>query len=272
MLYLQRVPAPPLSEFIAHLWHLRDTPSHPRERILPGATIEIVINLNNDEIRIGGVERPGERLSGAVVPGPYGRPFDIDAAQHASIMGVHFRPGGALPFLGVPLGELTDRHIDLCALWGAAAAELRSRLCEAPTPAARFDVLERALVMRLRRACEPCGAVAIALASLAPGRSAPGIGDIAGRVGLSHRRLIEVFTLHVGMTPKLFSRVQRFRLAIEALRRAPAPDWARLALRCGYCDQSHLIRDFTAFARLTPTEYFRRRSDAVKADHVALAG
>ncbi len=34
-------------------------------------------------------------------------------------MGVHFRPGGAFPFLGLPADELADKHIDL-ELFGAA--------------------------------------------------------------------------------------------------------------------------------------------------------
>jgi len=41
---------------------------------------------------------------------------------------VHFRPGGAFPFLGLPAGELADAHLDLETLWGRrSAVELRER-------------------------------------------------------------------------------------------------------------------------------------------------
>jgi AraC-like DNA-binding protein len=37
--------------------------------------------------------------------------------------------------------------------------------------------------------------------------------------------------------------------------RLAEPQWARLAAEHGYCDQSHLVRDFRKFAGLSPTAY-----------------
>jgi hypothetical protein len=71
----------------------------------------------------------------------------------------------------------------------------------------------------------------------------------------------------VGMTPKLFLRIQRFQ---RALAKIGCLDRAQVALACGYFDQSHLIRDFSEFAGITPAEYARFRNDRVKRDHIAL--
>src|SRR5688572_31146301 len=131
MRYVSHTPAPPLDAFVENLWLLEDAPAHAEERIIPSGTIELVVNLRHDEIRVctaasGDESRPGPtRRSGAVVSGAYGRYFATDTVQHESIMGVHFRPGGAWPFLGVPAGDLADAHVDLETLWGRAARELR---------------------------------------------------------------------------------------------------------------------------------------------------
>jgi hypothetical protein len=53
------------------------------------------------------------RFSGALVSGAYGGFFVIDTAEEVSIIGVHFKPGGAFPFLGLPAGELADAHVNL---------------------------------------------------------------------------------------------------------------------------------------------------------------
>jgi AraC-like DNA-binding protein len=45
---------------------------------------------------------------------------------------------------------------------------------------------------------------------------------------------------------------------MDLLRQAPLPGWAVLALDAGYCDQSHMNREFREFAGLTPTEYLAR--------------
>ena len=65
------------------------------------------------------------------------------------MIGVHFAPGGAGPFLGAAPGQLADAHLDLETLWPRQASELRERLCEAPSPVRRFRILENALVARL---------------------------------------------------------------------------------------------------------------------------
>jgi hypothetical protein len=97
--------------------------THPKERIAPSGTIDLVINLHENAIRIYDPAKPerGERFSGAVVSGTHSRPFVIDPRERVSVMGVHFRPGGAFPFLGTPANDLADTHVDLDALWGNSA-------------------------------------------------------------------------------------------------------------------------------------------------------
>lgn len=201
----------------------------------------------------------------------------IDTAEETSVIGVHFKPGGAFPFLGVPVGELADLHVDLEALWGSAALELRERLCAAATPAERFALLERALTARLCCPLEHHRAVPVALRALGRPDARPRIRDVAQDPGLSHRRLVEVFTAEVGLTPKLFCRVQRFQRALAFVRQsAEAPNWAMQALDCGYFDQSHLIHDVLTFSGLTPAAYFRQqrslreRGVHIKRNHLPL--
>ena len=62
------------------------------------------------------------------------------------------------------------------------------------------------------------------------------------------------------MTPKLFCRVQRFSALRERIGKDLPVNWADLAADCGYFDQAHLIRDFRAFAGLTPLAYRREIS------------
>jgi AraC-like DNA-binding protein len=271
MIYLSHAPSPPLNRYIEDLWCLSDAPPHAWERIVPSGTLEIVFNLSYDDIRVyDSTLQPDRcrRLSGAVVSGAYRAPFFIDTRVHESVVGVHFRPGGASPFLGVPPGALADDHVDLETLWGRAAAELRERLCAAATPARRFRLLEEALLARLARPSRSHAAVQVALSRLE--HSSIAVADVAELVQLSHRRLIELFAAEVGATPKLFARVRRFQSAFARTAGREAADWPDLALECGYFDQSHMIRDFVAFSGLSPTEVLRHRSERVKVNHLAL--
>lgn len=109
MIYRYHVPAPPLSEFVELLWLFDGyAPGHARERLLPMGTVELVVNLREDQ--------PDFR--DPIVAGPHSEYSVLDTAHEASVIGVHFKPGGAFPFLGLPAGELHNLDVSLDVLWG----------------------------------------------------------------------------------------------------------------------------------------------------------
>jgi AraC-like DNA-binding protein len=262
-------PEPPLSKFVDSFWlHEGQEAGHKIERILPTGTLELVINLRRNELRFYDAERPEKRsrLSGAVVSGAHGRSFTPGDEEEVFIIGVHFKPGGAFPFLGLPAGDLADAHVDLETLWGPPAGRLRERLCEARTSAERFRLLEEALLGRLCHCVEQHYAVSAALEMFGKNQAGPTVREAAKHLGLSQRRFIQVFKAEVGMTPKLFSRIQRFQQTRTFIRQNPSPDWAALALDLGYFDQSHFIREFLEFSGLSPTAYINRHQRFIEHD------
>jgi AraC-like DNA-binding protein len=262
MLYRLYSPPPPLGHFVELLWLYKGfRPAHPRERLLPTGTVEIVIHLREDRILTYGrrdVNRPFA-LSGSVVCGAHSEFFVIDTASQDEVIGVHFRPGGAYPFLKLPNGELHNTHVDLSTLWGRrSASELRERLLAAPSPEGKLRVLEQALIEKACGEFDRHPAVAYALREFggAPGERT--IGEVTERTGLSARRFINVFEKEVGLTPKLFCRVQRFQRVLKQIQSGPTEvpvDWADIAVNCGYYDQAHFIHDFRAFSGINPSSY-----------------
>jgi AraC-like DNA-binding protein len=254
-------PTQPLAEFIERFWYSSDAPPHQKVRIVPNGTMELVFNLDEDELGIYDTEQPGsyKSFSGAFFSGAYARPLFVDTRGH--VMGVHFKPGGAFCFLGVPASELTDIHVNLDALWGRSSQALREQLCAAANPAKRFRVLEQALVARLGNTLEEHRAVRAALDIFGRAAGEARTRDLAAHLGLSQRHFIKVFSSQVGVTPKLFGRVQRFQRAADLTRSSSTPDWADVAAECGYFDQSHLIHDFQTFSGLSPTDFQRQRNE-----------
>ena len=276
MFYLTYAPGPPISEFVDYFWLFEGGQTARKERIVPSGTIELVVNLRDDEVRIYDREQPEKyrRFSGAVASGTYSSIFVVDAMQHESMLGVHFKPGGAFPILGALASELTDAHANLEDLWGRAALELRERLCTVSTYRERFQVMEEILTHRVRRSQKGHPAVPIALRLLGASGTGALVRDIAREVGISQRRFSQVFATQVGLSPKLFSRILRFQRVRTLAHRTEKLDWAQLASTCGYFDQSHLINDFREFSGFSPTEYLRRHQpdDRLKSNHVPSPG
>jgi AraC-like DNA-binding protein len=275
MEYLGLTPAPPLDTFVERIWYCSDTPPHNRERVLPsGGSLGLAFNLVEDELRIYDPDDPGSvrAHSGALVCGTYTRSYLYDPRQRASVVGVHFRPGGAFPFLGVSPAELVDSHVPLDDVWGSSARSLREQLLESGSPHQRLRLVEAALLSRLRRARAGHPAVLAAVAALGATGDAARVADVAARVNLSRRRLIEVFEREVGLTPKLYARLQRFDHVKKRIANLGGPpSWATFAVACGYFDQSHMLRDFMEFSSMSPASYLQGKSAETMFDHVVHA-
>jgi len=249
-----RPSSPALAPFVESLWHFTGELPHARERILPTGTMQLLVNLYEDELRTYAADGRGsaERIRGAAFCGAYARPFAIDTLEQRHVIGVAFRPGGAAPFLRDPADALREDHVELDRLWGRDGALLRERLLDAPTPAAALRTLERVLLEQVARPLEVDKLVELAIGAL--DRGAP-VGALTARLGTTPRRFIRHFESAVGITPKRFARVRRFGRVLESVERGRPVRWSAVAAWCGYFDQAHLIHDFQEFSGMSPTEY-----------------
>lgn len=262
--YITHIPRPPLAHFVENLWFYEaDEISYARERRLPNGSIELIINLREDELCIYDArhENQIQSLGRSAVCGAYSRFFVIDSICRASLMGIAFKPGGAFPFLSMPASELQNIHVSLEVLWGMAANDLRDQLLEVGTTQARFRVLEEFLLARAARSPVPQPAVAFALAEFQRPARVRTIAEIVEQTGYSTRHFIQLFHERVGLTPKQFCRVRRFQDVLNLIEKGGTPAWTDIALACGYFDQAHFIHDFRDFCGLTPGMYLARRGE-----------
>jgi AraC-like DNA-binding protein len=264
-------PQPPLSEFVDVLWLCESYDvAHEKERLLPDGTVELVVNLREDRIRVYDSHDPDKfsTIPGCVVSGPRSEFFVIDTEGESSTVGVHFKPGGAFPFLRMPPGELNNQSLALECLWGAASNRMRERLLAAATPQAKFRELELCLLEQLVKPLERHPAVWFALAQFFGPQQPPPVARVVEQVGFSQRRFIQLFAREVGLTPKVFCRVSRFQKVIQTAHSGSDIDWTQVALSCGYYDQAHFIHDFQSFAGITPSAYLRHKTEHL--NHVPL--
>ena len=240
------------------------------ERIMPNGQAHLMVNLAEDAFRTYDTTRTENmhRHSGVVLAGPHARSTVIDTGAQRWLAAVEFRGGGAGRFFAPPMSEFCNHIVPLENAWGSGARSLRERLQEAPTPAAKFCLLEEVLLEHLAPESDP--AVAYAIAALRGG--AP-VARVASRLGLLRRTLVRRFAAEVGITPKRFARVQRLQRVLRAVRRSAEVDWCALAAKYGYTDQAHLIHDFRDLAQITPSGYkphSPQRNNHVPIGHVPI--
>jgi AraC-like DNA-binding protein len=258
MVYVERRPDAALAPYIRALWYTYDlAPVHARERVLPAGYLQIVMSLAQDYLTDCNNDcfTPAWPSAPALLVGIHSRCQVIDRFDMAELIGVVFRPGGTTPFFPMETHVFSHRETSLEDIWGRQATVLRDRMREARTMDAKFAVLEQHLLCRLGRAgaVQRPAAVDLALAELKSGVEP--ISAISRRIGLSSRRLSEVFRAHVGVSPKLYHRILRFQSAVKQIHAGCDVRWPELALACGYYDQSHFANDFREFSGISPTTY-----------------
>jgi AraC-like DNA-binding protein len=263
-----RPPCPALRPFVRSLGCVGGILPPGRERILPTATVSLMVNLHEDEFRTyDAPEAPAaERTAGAVLAGPRSRHVVIDAEEQRSLVEVTFELGGALPLFGVPMSAVRDQLVELEALWGRDGRLLRERLLEVATAQQRLSLVEAVLCARLAGQPKPNPLLAGAAAAFERGLP---VAAVADEVGMLQRRFTRHFTESVGLTPKRYSRVRRLQRVLGAVQAGVADSWAEVAATHGFADQAHLVNDFRELTGVTPTAY--RSRSAAERNHVPTA-
>jgi AraC-like DNA-binding protein len=264
MIHKLHFPNSPLSRFVENMWLVEGfTADYTREKILPDGAIELIIDLDTHPKNIF-EDEASERfrtVKKAWISGERTRYIIIGAERNQSMVGIRFRPGGAYPFFGFPISELSESVTELDLIWGSLVNEIRDQLMEIETPEGRLVRLELFLLSQARRTLEANRLITFAVHQLQHSPQFLAIRDLANTIGITQKHLISQFEKVVGLRPKSFARVCKFQKVVNLIEQQSKIEWAAMASECGYYDQAHFIHEFQTFSGLNPSTYLSQRGE-----------
>jgi AraC-like DNA-binding protein len=267
MSYIRYFPSPPLNAYIEDFYYLDGPAPYPRQKALPVASSNLMINLGESfDVYRSDQTEPFITCTDSWWVGVWSTYHSVDWPQKVRLFGAHFKPGGAYPFLGLPLSELNSQVVPLDAIWGFYTGEIRERLYATPTVQTGFALLEQLLLARL---CDPprgLDVVQRAVAEIAQHQGTLSIPVLSEQLGISQNHLRTQFKRLVGAPPKEVARFYRFARALRLIDSAEQVDLTLIAHQSHFYDQSHFNKEFVAFTGHSPTEYVHLRH-RVEADH-----
>lgn len=80
------------------------------------------------------------------------------------------------------------------------------------------------------------------------------IQELMGSLDISERTLERHFKLHVGLSPKRYCRIIRHAYIFKVVNEK-SDNWAQVAYKAGYYDQTHFIKNFQEFTGEDPSKY-----------------
>jgi AraC-like DNA-binding protein len=258
-------PAPQLHGIVGgYCGYVEDAPAAVRRREAATSSVTLILSFGDPLDVQMSIDRNRTSMR-SFVAGP-GETWAITehAGRQAGVQ-VDLTPLGAYRlFGGAPVAEVADQVVDVGDAWGRPGAELCDRLASASDWAERFALLDAVLAARLDGGPVPDRPVAWACRQLVGSFGQAGVAELADEIGWSRRHLTNRFRQQVGVAPKPFGRVVRFRRAMAMLEgtvsvvprpaQGPATTIADVAAAAGYADHSHLVRECRALAGCTPSE------------------
>lgn len=258
--YYTHSPGWPLQDYVDHFWILHEFPAAEKEMIVPDGGVELILNCGIPQRLYDRFDtRRFDVFRDCWVSGLRRSPIVVGTPGPMSIIGVRFKLFGGYRFLGVPMHEITDQVIDATGILGNSIMRLRDRIACAPTPAERFSLFEDYLVRSMGEPTRDEPLLNHVVQRISQEHFAGRIAGVEQELGVSDKQVRRLFRDYIGLSPKSVYRICRFQRTLTHLEGAATIDWALIAARFGYFDQSHMIKEFNTLTDSSPAEYLSRR-------------
>ncbi|PST83264.1 hypothetical protein C7T94_11785 [Pedobacter yulinensis] len=231
-----------LAPFIDAYWEITCSEEAPSVlKVMPDGCIDIMINLGA-EFRAEYANltlRNGKGYLGGAIK--YFQ--EAITSQETHLAGIRFKPAAFSHFYNFSsLHETTDHILELAA---DLIPEPGSVLKNAR---AAFDAFFHKKLRLPGRSLLPV------IQTVRECRGNISVCKLAEQHCTTVKQLQRSFQYHVGLSPKEFTNIVRYRSAQQLIQaRHPVKKLSEIAFECGYADQAHLSREIRKYTGLTPT-------------------
>jgi len=258
---IQQFDIPPdLKPYLGSIWFCAgdgpETEMSPVQSCLPTGMVELIIHLTpprhivnwDDEWRV---------FPEAIVVGLQTEPVRWKMPGGTAMLGITIKPEVFFSLFHRQISELADDYADVNDFLGNQLDGFIDNLrAGRDLESVRLETLcyFRELVHTNFTFCQR-NYLPEAIQYIREATGLQSVDDVCGKVFVGKRQLQRAFQDYVGVSPKTYGRIVRFRGAYDFVHRYPQASWADVTYHFGYSDQSHFIRDFKQFTGENPTSF-----------------
>ena len=185
------------------------------------------------------------------------QPNFVEISTDIFTFSVVFKPGGLFHFLpDIPINEVAASSATLLDIFGKEIYRMEDALFECDDFDQRIKLIEHFLLQNIK---VPNSILNTAVHSIQSTKGNLKLKNLSLQLNISTRQLRNIFSEKIGISPKQFIRMMRFKNTLSS-----PPNFnenmAQYADRMGYYDESHFIHEFKLFGGMTPRNYFKNIS------------
>jgi AraC-like DNA-binding protein len=249
-----RFPCPELRPYV-RAYAQREIAGVSIELVFPApASLESIIELDfGDPPTVEYFNRASQRATriSLIGPGTYRRAW-VRMRSPTDSFGIFFQPLGMSQLFGIPGRLLVNHYYAGVDVMGESILELWERMAGNKCFYARARMMDQHL-MRAALKASGCTVVMASARHIFQGHGGTPVRALAEQMSLSVRQYERRFVDEIGITPKLFARITRYQMAMDAKLTTPGLSWITIAHEFGYHDQMHMIKDFQMLSGDSPS-------------------
>jgi AraC-like DNA-binding protein len=207
--------------------------------------------------------KQSKRFPKIAINGSQVQRFDFQLAHSQMMLSVDFQPSGLSKFLQMPLNEeFIDERIDAEALLNPEIGKIYEQMVNVESYVQIIEIVEAYLWRRIQRYNIVFQKIDQTHLLISRQPTAYSIEQLADFACLSVSQFERRFKQQMGISPKLFARINRFYEAFTLKDQNSSLDWLSIAIQTGYNDYQHLVKDFKQFAGTMPNSLLQVQSNA----------
>ncbi len=246
-MYKEYKPHPYLCQYIETYWvadgFVLDTEVH---RILPDGCVDIIFALNS-------TSAPRMLPCIPYIVGTMTTFSEIVYHGEIRMLGIRFKPAGITSFIRTPINEFTDISVDTLSFDTILGKKFYDQIQDIQLLEDILHHIDTYLLEQLPYLYIQDRRIEYAVSQIEQSNGNISISDLASKSCMSKRQLERRFISDIGVSPKTYSKIIKFKNAYRFLRLFPQSTLFDVAIDCGYYDHSHLIRDFKRFSGSLPS-------------------
>jgi AraC-like DNA-binding protein len=250
----KHTPQFPLSNFIEHMVYVKGSLPIPYIKELPDGGVNLVIELNDKTVNTIYPEeglRKKHEVKRAWISGLQKQAILYKNNTDSTIVSVRFTTGGFFCLTKIPVTAIDHVGIEAEDVLGSSFGHLYQRIINASDSSQIFALIEEYFLQyRMDHNTEH------EIVRFIDQNIHKPIDWLIHKSGYSQKHVIHLLKKHTGFSPKYLQRLYRFQLVVKEVQNQKSKiDWFSLVHRHGYYDQAHLIKEFSYFSGISPTDY-----------------